>query len=727
MEFRVLGPLEVRADDGTPLLIRQARQRALLAVLLLHTNRQMTADALVDALWGVGRPRTSSGALRTHVWAVRRLLAPSSRLHTRPSGYLLEVAPEELDLERFERLVAGARDRLDGGDDRGAVDRLQRALALWRSPPLADVPATTSMIPHLERWKVQRRTAEELLINAELRLGRHRHLLPRLRALVSESPLHEPHWHQLMRALQLSGHRGDALAAFDEAREVLKAGLGVEPGADLMRLRRELLSSPPAAGAVSPGPPRVPAALTRLSRPVPPSARAGAAIAAPLQTPYAPRDFVGRETELAEVARELTDAGTSPGVAIAVVCGRAGVGKTALATRVAHALRDRFTDGQVYVELERAHGARRAPSAVVGDVLRSLGIPAQILPESAAGRAALLRSHLADRRILLVVDDASAPEQVIPLLPGTPGAAVLVTSRRRLAGLPGARSLSLDALVAGESLALLEHIIGTRRVMAEREAAERLVRACGHLPLAIRIAGARLRNHESRPIRDLADAMMERRRLDELTVGHLSVRRELAATYSALGGEERRLFRLLGLITMHDLPEWAIAALRGKKDTQRVLEGLLDHHVVSSETVDFTGQPRYRMDPLTADYARELLDEVPAAERGAALNRLVKGWAGLVRAADHGCVRNPRGPQPQTHGPPLDMPAELAPRVRADPARWLSIEHGNLQTVCRLTCAEWRHRTAAHLGECPFVGSVQPTGRRQGSERPGLTRTEERG
>ncbi|WP_345433679.1 AfsR/SARP family transcriptional regulator [Actinoallomurus vinaceus] len=712
MEFRILGPLEIRADDGTHLLIRQPRQRALLAVLLLHANRQMTAEALMDALWGVHRPRTSSGALRTYVWAVRRLLAPSSRLRTRPSGYLLEVAPEELDLERFERLVATARDSLDAGDDRGAADRLQRALALWRNPPLADVPATTSMIPHLERWNAQRRAAEELLINAELRLGRHRHLLPRLRALVSESPLHEPYWHQLMRALQLSGHRGDALAAFDEAREVLKAGLGVEPGADLMRLRRELLSSPPAAGAVSPGPPATP----RLSRTASPSAGAGAAIAAPLQAPLAPRDFVGREAKIAEVARELTDAGTPAGVAIAVVCGRAGIGKTALAARVAHALRDRFTDGQVYVEMEGAHGARRAPSDVVGDVLRSLGIPARILPESAAGRAALLRSHLADRRILLVVDDASAPEQVIPLLPGTPGAAALVTSRRRLAGLPGARSLSLDALVVGESLALLEHIIGTRRVMAEREAAERLVTACGHLPLAIRVAGARLRNHESRPIRHLVDAMTERRRLDELTVGHLSVRRELAATYSALGGEERRLFRLLGLITMHDLPEWAIVALHGEKDAQRVLEGLLDHHVVSSETVDFTGQPRFRMDPLTADYARELLDEVPAAERVAALNRLVRGWAGLVRAADHGCGRNPRGPRPQTHGPPLGMPAELAPRVRADPARWLSIEYGNLQTVCRLTCAERQHRAAAHLGECPFVGSAQPTGRWQGSE-----------
>jgi DNA-binding SARP family transcriptional activator len=612
MEFRILGPLEVRADDGSPLQIPQSRQRAMLSVLLLHANEPLTTEMLMDALWGPELPRAAAGALRTYVWAVRRLLAPSARLHTRSSGYMFEVEEGELDLEIFDHLVVEARLSLGREDADAASDQLQRALGLWRNPPFADVPTTPAIAGEVELLRAQRDVAQELLNGIELRLGRHQQLVPRLRKLVSEDPSQEQYWGQLMLALYRGARQADALAAYGQARAVLSEEFGIEPGAELRRLHQQVLAAASeldlASGAV-PGVRITNGASTTAQR--------------PSQIPPAPMDFVGRTAEFAEIVTALTPPEPVTGVPVVAVCGPPGVGKSSLASLVAHALRDRFPDGQLFTELEAPSGRPRCPGEALEEMLRSLGVPTDCLPASVAERAALLRSRLAGQRMLVVIDDAAGRDQVIPLLPGTAGCAVLVTSRTRLVGLPGVRSTSLQTLTTQESLMLLANIIGIPRVEAERGEAIRLVAACGRLPLAIRIAGARLQSRPRWPLRRFADPMADqRRRLDELAVDGLSVRGAMASTYTALDERGQRLFRLLSLADQPDIPEWVITALHGRPDTREALDGLLDRYVLESGSVDSSGHPRYQMDSLMADYARERLRERPAREREAALERL---------------------------------------------------------------------------------------------------------
>jgi DNA-binding SARP family transcriptional activator len=692
MKFRVLGPLEIRQDDGEPISLPQRRRRELLATFLLHANEPLPGEALIDALWGADRPRSVGGALRTHVWSLRRVPALNDRLRTRNGGYRFDVRPGELDTEEFERLLGAARASLAGRRALEAVELLEEALRLWREPALEDVPATPALAGRVERCHAQRRAAQDLLIETELNLGRYRQVIPRVRELVTGDPTHEHHWAQLMLALCRTGRRAEALAAYSQAHSILTEDYGLEPGSELRRLHQMVLAEAPELDGL----PLLASEALALE----------AARIVPDQIPPEPTDFVGREAETSAVADALTSARSGAGVPIAVIRGRPGIGKSSLAAHVAHRLRPLFPDGLLYVEL----GGSSSPpdvGAALEDLLRGLGVPASTIPVGTTGRAGLLRSRLSGRRVLVVIDDAAASEQVLPFLPGTAGCAVLVTSRSRLAWLPGARTVHLDVLSRGEAVTLLRHMVGPERVDREPEMAARIVEACGRLPLAIRVAGARLHTHERWPLSAFADLLSMGRRLDQLSAERLSVREGVASTYTGLDEEERRLFELISLTGTPELPEWVAGLLHDGPLVRAALDGLVDQHVLRSEGVDFTGQPRYSMDGLMAEYARERAGAMPPLTRESALERVLGGWRQLAVLADQGMVRDPYYAAPEDGGAAAGavrtVPAAVIDRVVAEPARWFSVEQANLQAIGERACAAGRYRAAAQLGAHRFA------------------------
>lgn len=695
MKFRLLGPLRVQMEDGELIPLPQRRRRELLAIFLMCANEPLTGEMLIDALWGEEPPRSVGGALRTHIWALRREPALNARLHTGDGGYQFEVRPGELDTDVFSRLFAEGRTLARQGELEPAVSRLEQALRLWGTPPLGDVPDGHFLAGRIEMFHAQRRAAQDLLIETELSLGRHRQLIPRMRELVAEEPLHEQYWGQLMLALCRCGRRAEALAAYGQARAILAEEYGLEPGAELRRLHQMVLAEAPELDAW-------PTQALGDSE----AGIAGSELK-PDQIPPAPTDFVGRTAETTAVIDLLTHPMASGGVPIVVVHGRAGIGKSALAARVAHRLRARFPDGMLYIELGASTDRPADTATVLEDILRALRVPAQMIPASPAGRAGLLRSRTAGRRMLVVIDDAAASEQVLPLLPGTAGCAVLVTGRTRLVGLPGAKAVRLDPLDSGDAVALLRHIIGDERVDQEPETARLIAEACDGLPLAVRIAGYRVQTHERWPLSAFTALFTTGRRLDTLSAEHLSVREGAASSYTALDDEERQLLRLMALTGMENIPEWTAALLHGRPATRGVLDGLVDRHMLHSENVDFTGQPRYRLDPLTADYARERLEDMSQSDRDSALERVIEGWRRLVALADRGIVRDPYFAEPEERAGPPDTPAgvpgPVLRRVEAEPARWFAVEHAGLRSLSERVCDSGRYRAAAELGAHQFA------------------------
>jgi len=381
-----------------------------------------------------------------------------------------------------------------------------------------------------------------------------------------------------------------------------------------------------------------------------------------------------------------------------VISGPPGVGKTALALQVAHLLRSSFPDGQLWVQLAGASPRPRDPGDVLGELLRSLGVHGSAIPDAEAERAARYRSRLAGRRVLLLADDAASAAQVRPLLPGTAGSAVLVTSRVRLTGLPGARLLPLDPFTSAEAVALLTRIVGRERAEAEPGAVFRLAAACGLIPLAVRIAGAKLAARPSWPVSLLVSKIAsERRRLDELQAEDLSVRVSFALSYEALHEEARRLFRLLGLLGPNDFAEWVFAALLGERDASVAVNELIDKSLLSPAGIDPPQQARYRLHDLLWEYARERLADEPAQERDAALHRAMLGWLQLADLADRMLPRDPFDPPSVRSQPQVVVPADEAGKIVADPIAWFTAEPWNLLEVVELAGASGKHDLMVQL------------------------------
>ncbi|MEU0795203.1 BTAD domain-containing putative transcriptional regulator [Amycolatopsis sp. NPDC005961] len=632
--FGVLGPLAVEGPPGRWVALRGDRQRTLLAVLLLNANQHVHVDVLVEALWPERPPKSYASNLHTYLSRLRERI-DGLRVEHGPLGYRLSVEPGELDLLVFRSAVA---DGQRAGDALAASGHYRRALAQWRGPVLAGlhVPRLDADVARLES---ERLAVFEDCVDAELTAGRHGELTGELQAMITEHPLRERLAAQLMIALHRAGRQGDSLEIYRRLRTTLVEELGVEPGAEVRRVH---------------------AAVLRGEDPVP---RMPPPVWPVCQLPPDIADFTGRDAELAELTAAL---GSGAGVPVAVVSGEPGAGKSTLAVRAAHRLRARFPDGQLYVPLGRPVGE------VLADLLRALGVPGPAVPDDVGARAAVFRGRLTDRRVLVVLDDAGDPEDVRALLPGTPGCAVLVTSRQRLSGLAGAHRLPLGPLSGAEATELLNRLAGAR-VAREGADAGRIIAACARLPLALRIAGSRLAIRPHLRLGELADRLEDEvRRLDELTVSDLAVRSSIALSHEGLRPPARRAFRLLGRCRLVDLPAWAVTTLIGE-DADEAVEELVEASLLEAREPDATGEGRYRMHDLVRLYAAE---GPPEPGSGAATV-----LAATLALADAAAARLPRTvPMPaMAHSPfPQPLPSSLVERLLERPEEWFAAERANL-------------------------------------------------
>jgi DNA-binding SARP family transcriptional activator len=680
MQFRLLGPVEV-GDGHERIDLGGAKQRALLALLLLYANRTVRRAQVVDWLWDVEPPRTAGDLVLEYVSRLRRALRrcpgePSGqRLRTQPSGYLLQVEPGELDLDCFEGLVDQAQQAVAAGELELAAGLLRQGLGLWRGPALASLPSTLAVDAERARLEEARLVALEERLELDLRLGRHAQLVGELELLVASHPDREYLRRQLMLALYRSGRKAEALTVYRDTRKMLVEELGLEPSLALQELERAILRADPALEPVLP---------TASAPPDKAGARHG-----PCELPPDVDDFTGRQASVAEV-QELLEGERATAIVIAAVAGKAGVGKTALAVHVAHRLRASFPDGQLYVNLRGAEAQALDPAEVLARFLRSLGLEGPAIATGLEGRVRQYRARLADRRVLVVLDNAASEAQVRPLLPGSPGCAALVTSRSWLSGLEAAHLLTLEVLQPDQAIALLAKLAGARRVAAEPQAAQAIADLCGYLPLAVRIAGARLQSRPDWPLGLLAERLGdERRRLDELAAGDLEVRASVALSYQGRTQEERRLFRLLGLLLAPSFPAWVAAEVLGAElgAAEGLLERLVDAQLVESAGLDQAGQLRYRLHDLLRLFATERLEaEEPAKAQEAALDRTLRAYLTLAERADG--VLEPSGLKRHGSDPAPDQRARhpLAATVERDPLGWFEAERLSLLAAVAQAC-----------------------------------------
>lgn len=604
VRFAVLGPVRAwRGDEALP--VGSPQQRALLAALLLRGGRTATAPELLDALWGEEPPHHALAGMRTYASRLRKALgADAGYLVSESGGYAMRVPDDALDLRIAEKYAAEAEKARSKGHLSRAQELINDALALWDGEPLAGLagPYAEAQRTRLTEWRLQ---LLESRLALDLELGHHAEAISELTALTAANPLRERLRALLMLALYRSGRQGEALAVYGDVRRLLADELGLDPGPELNELQQRILHAE--SSLTSPGP-RDPDPRPRTD------ARAARSplIARPAQLPATIADYTGSEAVVEELARQLTTAEGNV-MAVSAVVGIAGVGKTTLAVRVAHAVRGQFPDGQLYFDL-RGAGARPAdPHYVLGEFLQSLGVPSSGIPDSVESRAALYRSALDGRRVLVLLDNARDAYQVRPLLPGTPGSATLITSRTRMVGLSAAHLVDLDVMSPEDGRHLFTRIVGAERVFGEEDAVLAVVAACGCLPLAIRIAASRLAARRTWTVSTLAAKLTdERRRLDELRAGDLAVKAAFELGYSQLAPAQARAFRLLSLA---DGPDFSLAAAAAvlelsPQDAEDLLESLVDTSLLES-----AAEGRYRYHDLVRLYARACAERERGRER----------------------------------------------------------------------------------------------------------------
>jgi DNA-binding SARP family transcriptional activator/tetratricopeptide (TPR) repeat protein len=634
MGLNLLGPLEL-VVAGRSIDLGAPRTKVVLSTLAINWNRVTPVEQLVDAVWENNPPETARTQIQVCVSALRKVFAETgapAAIRTRAPGYVLEADDGFLDFVGFERLVETARIEVD---ESTAAQTLRSALAMWRGSALAGVRSRP-----LERWAVawneQRMEAVESLMALELALGRHRHVLGELRLYVAEHPWRERLCGFLALALYRSGRQAEALEVCARARTVLVEELGIDPSEELRDLERAILTQDGSLDVAPARPRQQPAGVV------------------PRQLPARLADFTGRNEQVAAVTRRRL----SNGVLLVAISGTGGVGKTSLAIHLGYELATEFPDGQLYVDVRNATSPD-VVARVLAAFLRGLGFDGSVIPDDADERAAMYRNRLADRRVLVVLDGVANEEQVERLLPGGDGCLVIVTSRPRLGGLAGAFQIALEPLDSETSIELLEKIVGRERVEAERPAASSLAGLCEGLPLALRIAGARLASRPHWSIGELATRMTDdARRLDELTHHGLEFRSVIATTYRSLKEPARRLLRLLALVRTTDFPSWPAAALLGSglDVAEGLLDDLVDVHLLTVAPPGRTGR-RYRLHDLVRAFAAERLASTESApERDDALRRLLGGWIALVEdvhRADYGgdyTVLHGRAPRWRTDG-----------------------------------------------------------------------------
>ncbi|MEV6285645.1 BTAD domain-containing putative transcriptional regulator [Kribbella sp. NPDC051770] len=694
MEFRLLGPVEVWAG-AERLAVGGPKPRALLAALLLERGRVVSVDRLIDQLWPDDPPPTARALIQTYVAAIRRGLAVAGGqdlVETRPPGY--RITGGTVDLTTYEELVQQAR---QAGDRADALNSYRAASELWHGSALGGIGGSLSI--EADRLNDLRVATIEEQFAAELEAGSA--VADEIAAALSQHPLRERLRGQLMVALCRAGRQSEALTVYTEGRRLLADELGVDPGPDLNRIYEAVLRNDPALFADRPQgdsarpesvevhPPRS-ADVSQQQR----------THAVPAQLPAGVADFTGRTTELATLLARFA-APTDPGaLAIQVISGPGGVGKSALALSTVHQLSGGYKDGQLYVDLGGVTGLPASPSDVVARFLRALGIDAQNLPVSLEERIDLYRTITAGRSLLVLLDDAASEQQVRPLLPSAGSSAVVITSRRRLSGLAGADVVDLGVLGEADAIGLLSRVAGRERVAAEPAEAERIVHLCGCLPLAVRTAGARLASRRHWTLARLATRLAdERQRLDELAAGDVEVRASLAVGYQGLDASAQLAFRRLGLLSLLDFAPWIAGPLLDlpTDDAEDVVEQLVDAQLLELATVDQLGQVRYRMHELLQVYARERADlEDSRADRDAAVTRALRAWLSLIGRIS---ANGPSGEVDLVPPAPADnvVPADVLEPALARPAVWFDIETPSMLASVARAAANGLHHVAAEM------------------------------
>ena len=601
VRFGLLGRLVVVSGPGDPVAVRGSRQRALLAALLLSAGVPVSSSALAEAVWDGSPPPGAAATLRSHIRRLRLGLGPEAgaRITACDPGYLISAREPELDVLGFERLCREASAARRAAEWHEVSEAAARALELWRGTPLMDVSSQVlrdQFVPRLELLRVQ---VLEDRIEADLRLGRHDQLIPELRDLVSRHPLRERFRGQLMEALTAVGRQAEALAAYRQARQDLVAELGIEPGPELQLLHQKILDGDPAVAAPRAG---------QEGTPQTPGTGGPAGAAVPRQLPAAAPDFTGRRTGLSELTAWLHAARADGSGLVVVIDGAPGIGKTALAVHWANERAGDFPDGQLYVNLHgfSPSGQTLSAGAALRGFLDAFGVPAKRIPLSLESQAALYRSLVAGRRVLIVLDNARDAGQVRPLLPGSAGCLVVVTSRTRLTGLAaaeGARLLTLDVLSANEAHELLTSRIGAVRAAGEPAAVDELARLCGRLPLALTVAAARA---AARPRMPLTAAAAELAgadgRLRALDTGDpvTSVGTVFSWSYQNLDEGSARMFRLLG---DHPGPDVTVPAAAALARVSRGQAGTLLETLTMANLLDEHAPGRYAFHDLLRAYA----------------------------------------------------------------------------------------------------------------------------
>ena len=639
VHFGLLGPLLVQDDTGRTLPIRATRQRTVLAALLLHANRTVTADTLGDILWaGRKPPPRHHAALLNYLSRLRRDLGPGlrKRIETRPLGYAILIGDDtELDLRVLASLEERADAAMVAGDWAKARHYAGQALTLWRDEPLCDVPSARLHQEELPRLAETRLRLAQTAAEADLRAGRYDVAAGQLRELVRAHPLRERLHERLMLTLYLAGRRADALEVYQRAHRTLADELGVDPGQRLRDLHARILADDRLSAAASQAEAEAEASQPGeifLPRPV------------PRQLPSSPAHFVGRAAELAALDSLFNEAG-QPGVGavypvrIAAILGAAGIGKTALALHWAHQVADRFRDGQLYADLRGFSSSVRPalPGDIIREFLDALGVPPAQIPSGLDAQAALYRSLVAGRRLLIVLDNARDAAQVRSLLPGSPGCLTIVTSRRSLTSLvaaEGAHPLTLDLLTAAEAHEFLARRLGAARLAAEPAIATELITLCAELPLALSIAAAHAATRPALPLAALAAQLRSAdSRLDVLDAGEpaTSVRVVFSWSSHQLSLPAARLFRLLGLHPGPDISIPAAASLAGT--SQDETGGGLRELALSSLITEHS-PARFTIHDLLHDYAAEQARAHDSdAQRHAATRRLLDHYLHTAYAA----------------------------------------------------------------------------------------------
>ncbi|MFF2520919.1 AfsR/SARP family transcriptional regulator [Streptomyces liangshanensis] len=665
LSFTVLGPVTARRD-GVELALGSPQQKALLAALLLREGAPMSIDEIADALWGNDVPATVAGVVRTYVYRLRRALddgAGAPVIRSAFGGYELPLRPGELDLGVFRRHAAEAESARRAGAAGRVVAELRAALDLFPGTPLAGLPG-----PYAERQRDaldrMRSSARNALLQAELDRGGHARVVDELTALVADRPFDERLREMQMVALYRCGRRAEALSAYQEARRALADELGVDPGVGLRTLHERVLRADPALTVVP----------SADEEPVPPPGP----VAATAQLPPDLSVFSGRAEHLREAVGLHARPRTGPGPTVGLVTGTAGVGKTIFAVHWAHAVEGDFPDGQVYVNLRGFDptGTPTPPDEAVRIVLQSLGVAADRLPAHRDAQHALYRGTLAERRLILLLDNARDARQLRPLLAGGPGCLVIVTSRAQLGGIvavDGAHPIHLDLLTEAEATDLLKRRLGERRMAAEPKAVRELVQLCAGLPLALALVAARAASRRDFKLRDIA-AEVSGGGLDALGAGGDpagDARSVFSASYAALSESSARVFRLLAL---HPGPGITVAAAAALADVpQRTARHALRELAEAVLLLEERRPGRYCWHDLLQAYAGEIDTGIDRADRWNAARR--RFFDQLLRSAMNAAsVLDPARTRYVPDLPVGDVVAER-PADYAEALAWTAREH----------------------------------------------------